>query len=73
MRREYNLKTLGPRAAQLVVELNERRQSIFSLADVTDITDIPASPMMEIMALSSHRVSTCLLDEIGNPIQLRVR
>jgi hypothetical protein len=39
----------------------------------TDVTDIPASPMTEIMALSSHRVSTCLLDEIGNSIQLRVR
>jgi hypothetical protein len=40
---KYNLKTLGPRAAQLMVELNERRQQIFSLADVQDITGLNPS------------------------------
>jgi predicted transcriptional regulator of viral defense system len=37
-------KTLGPRAAQLIVELNELRRSTFTLADVEAITGLsPAS------------------------------
>jgi predicted transcriptional regulator of viral defense system len=40
MRANYKSKTLGPRAAQLVVELNERRKTIFSLEDVTEITGL---------------------------------
>jgi predicted transcriptional regulator of viral defense system len=45
LRTEYNrLKTVGPRAAQLLTELNERRQSTFTLADVAKITGLkPAS------------------------------
>lgn len=45
MRAEYNgLKTVGPRAAQLLTELNERRRPIFTLADVVQITGLkPAS------------------------------
>ncbi len=34
------LKTLGPQAARLVVELHERGQSLFSLADVHEITGL---------------------------------
>ena len=43
---EYHsgFKTIGPRAAQLVTELNERRQLTFTLADVESITGLcPAS------------------------------
>jgi predicted transcriptional regulator of viral defense system len=43
---EYHscFKTLGPRAAQLVTELNERRQLTFTIADVEGITGLkPAS------------------------------
>jgi predicted transcriptional regulator of viral defense system len=45
LRAEYNgLKTVGPRAAQLLTELNERRRPIFTLADVVQITGLkPAS------------------------------
>lgn len=38
---EYNhLKTVGPRAAQLLTELNERRHPTFTLADVVKITGL---------------------------------
>ena len=37
------LKTLGPRAAQLFTELNERRRSTFTLADVGSITGLKAA------------------------------
>ncbi len=36
-------KTLGPRAAQLVTELNELRRSTFTLADVESITRLSAA------------------------------
>lgn len=55
MRRTYNLKTLGPRAAQLVVELNERRQSIFSLADVTEITGLRSPSARSLVAKAEAR------------------
>jgi len=37
------LKTLGPRAAQLVTMLHERGRVVFTLADVVDITDLKES------------------------------
>lgn len=55
MRAKYNLKTLGPRAAHLVVELNERRQQIFSLADVTDITGLSPPSARNLVANAEAR------------------
>lgn len=55
MREGYNLKTLGPRAAQLIVELNERRQPIFSLADVTEITGLSPSSARSLVANTEAR------------------
>lgn len=55
MRAKYNLKTLGPRAAQLVVELNERRQQIFTLADVADITGLSPSSARNLVASAETR------------------
>lgn len=55
MRKGYNLKTLGPRAAQLIVELNERRQPIFSLADVTEITGLSSSSARSLVANAEAR------------------
>jgi len=37
---KYNFKTLGSRAARLIVEFDDRHQPIFSLADVIDITGL---------------------------------
>ncbi|MFZ2994570.1 type IV toxin-antitoxin system AbiEi family antitoxin domain-containing protein [Sphingobium sp.] len=55
MREGYNLKTLGPRAAQLIVELNERRQPIFSLADVAEITGLSPSSARSLVANTEAR------------------
>jgi predicted transcriptional regulator of viral defense system len=55
LRAKYTLKTLGPRAAQLVVELNERRQQIFSLADVADITGLGPSAARNLVANAETR------------------
>ena len=55
MREGYNLKTLGHRAAQLIVELNERRQPIFSLADVTEITGLSPSSARSLVANTEAR------------------
>ena len=45
MSTKYHLqtKTLGPRAAQLLIELNELRRSTFTLADVGSITGLSAA------------------------------
>jgi predicted transcriptional regulator of viral defense system len=37
---KYHTKTLGPRSAQLFIELNEQRKTTFTLADVTAITGL---------------------------------
>lgn len=37
---KHHTKTLGPRSAQLLTELHERRRSTFTLADVTSITGL---------------------------------
>jgi predicted transcriptional regulator of viral defense system len=55
LRAKSNFKTLGPRAAQLVVELNERREPIFSLADVTDITGLSPSSARNLVANAEAR------------------
>jgi predicted transcriptional regulator of viral defense system len=55
LREKSNLKTLGPRAAQLVVELNERRQAIFSLADVTGITGLSLPSARSLVAKAEAR------------------
>src|SRR3546814_6367773 len=55
LREGYNLKTLGPRAAQLIVELNERRQPIFWLADVTEITGLSPSSARSLVANTEAR------------------
>lgn len=55
MRAKYNLKTLGPRAAQLVVELNERRKTIFSLDDVTEITGLSLPSARSLIANTEAR------------------
>ena len=39
----YRQKTLGPRSAQLVTGLHERRRSTFTLKDVESITGLPAA------------------------------
>ncbi len=46
---------LGPRAAQLSVELNERRQPIFSLADITEITGLSPSTARSLVANTEAR------------------
>lgn len=55
MRAKSNFKTLGPRAAQLVVELNERREPIFSLADVVNITGLGSSSARNLVANAEAR------------------
>ena len=42
MRKNYQLKTLGPQAARLVTELHEKRRTIFSISDVKEITGLAA-------------------------------
>ena len=39
-RYKSQFKTLGPRAAQLITELNERHRSTFKLSDVESITGL---------------------------------
>ncbi len=40
MRKNHQLKTLGPQAARLVTTLHEKRRTIFSVRDVTEITGL---------------------------------
>jgi predicted transcriptional regulator of viral defense system len=48
-------KTLGPRAAQLLTELNERRRSTFTLADVRSITGLSASSARNLVHKAQQR------------------
>jgi predicted transcriptional regulator of viral defense system len=48
-------KTLGPRAAQLVTELNERRRSTFTLADVGSITGLSAASARSLVHKAQRR------------------
>jgi len=55
--KEYNSqsKTLGPRAAQLFTELNERRRSTFTLADVESITSLSAGAARNLVHKAQKR------------------
>jgi len=50
MNAKYNLKTMGPRAANLVAELNERRQPIFSIDDAAEITGLSKASAGRLLA-----------------------
>jgi len=43
MRSKYNIKTLGPQAAQFVISLQERNQHIFTSSDVVKMTGLKSS------------------------------
>jgi predicted transcriptional regulator of viral defense system len=64
---QYNSKTLGNRTAQLVAELNERRQPIFSIKEVIDITGLaPASARSLIAGAEARGVVTRLKPGLFN-------
>jgi len=60
---QYNstLKTMGSRAAQLITELNERRQSTFTLADVESITGLPQAAARSLVSKARRRGLVTLL------------
>ncbi len=49
------LKTMGTRAAQLITELNERRRSTFTLADVESITGLPQATARSLVSKVRRR------------------
>ena len=49
------MKTLGPRAAQLVTELNELRRSTFTLSDVRSITGLSAASARNLVHKAQQR------------------
>lgn len=57
MLKKYNLqtKTLGPRAAQLFVELNELRRSTFTLTDVGSITHLSPAAARNLVHKAQQR------------------
>ena len=57
MIKKYNFqsKTLGPRAAQLFTELNERRRSTFTLVDVQSITSLSAAAARNLVHKAQQR------------------
>ena len=48
-------KTLGPRAAQLLIELNELRRSTFTLADVSSISGLSAAAARNLVHKAQQR------------------
>ena len=50
-----SFKTLGPRAAQLVTELNEQRRTTFALSDVEAITHLSASSARNLVHKAQQR------------------
>ena len=52
---KYPFKTLGPRAAQLITELNERRRTTFALSDVQAITHLSASSARNLVHKAQQR------------------
>jgi len=54
---KYNsqMKTLGPRAAQLLTDLNELRRSTFTLADVGSITGLSAAAARNLVHKAQQR------------------
>ena len=63
MIKKYNFqsKTLGPRAAQLFTELNERRRSTFTLVDVQSITSLSAAAARNLVHKAQQRGLMTLL------------
>ncbi|NQW84762.1 MAG: transcriptional regulator [Alcaligenaceae bacterium] len=57
MLEKYNLqtKTLGPRAAQLFIELNELRRSTFTLTDVSSITHLSSAAARNLVHKAQQR------------------
>ena len=51
----FQTKTLGPRAAQLITELNELRRSTFNLADVSSITGLSAAACRNLVHKAQQR------------------
>lgn len=51
----FQLKTLGPRAAQLFTDLHERRRTTFTLADVASITGLPAASARSLVHKAQQR------------------
>jgi len=49
------MKTLGPRAAQLITELNELRRSTFTLTDVRSITGLSAAAARNLVHKAQQR------------------
>lgn len=69
MNTKYNnvSKTLGPRAAQVFTELNQRRRAVFTLSDVTDITGLSRVAASNLIAqLHRHGVVTRLKPGLYN-------
>jgi predicted transcriptional regulator of viral defense system len=50
-----SFKTLGPRAAQLVTELNEQRRTTFAIADVQSITQLSANSARNLVHKAQQR------------------
>lgn len=57
MNQKYNLqtKTLGPRAAQLITELNELRRTTFTVADVHSITGLSPAASRNLVHKAQQR------------------
>ena len=60
-RYKSQFKTLGPRAAQLITELNERNRSTFTLADVESITGLSSAACRNLVHKAQQR---CLLTRL---------
>lgn len=52
---QYKSKTLGARTAQLVAELNERRQPVFSIDDAAEITGLAPASVRSLLAAAEAR------------------
>lgn len=55
MRTEYNSKTLGPMSSNLLVELNEKGKTTFSLRDVEEITGLRGSSARTLIHKAERR------------------
>ena len=57
MREKYKstFKTMGPRTAQLVTELNERNRTTFTIADVASITGLPSAACRNLVHKAQRR------------------
>jgi predicted transcriptional regulator of viral defense system len=55
MNEKHHSKTLGPRSAQLIMELYERRKTTFALADVSAITGLSPSAARNLVHQAQQR------------------